>query len=153
MDARARFVLGRPEDYNNILHAVREGKPEAIMHFAANALVGESMTNPGKSFHNNVANGLKLLDAAVECGVRSSSSALPARPTAARPPADDRDLPQRPINPYGESKLMFEKMLQWYQRIHGLEFIVFATSMPPGRASASASIIASSRTSSRTCCR
>ena len=126
VDARARFVLGRPEEDNNILHAVQEAQPDAIMHFAANALVGESMTNPGKYFHNNVANGLKLLDAAVECGVKKfvfSSTCATYGPPDRVPMTED--LPQRPINPYGESKLMFEKMLQWYQRIHGLEFIAF----------------------------
>ena len=70
LDARARFVLGRPEEDGDILGAVKEAKPDAIMHFAANALVGESMTNPGKYFRNNVAYGLKLLDAAVACGVK-----------------------------------------------------------------------------------
>ena len=126
VDARARFVLGRPEADNNILHAVQDARPDAIMHFAANALVGESMTNPGKYFHNNVGNGLKLLEAAVECGVKKfvfSSTCATYGPPDRVPMAED--LPQRPINPYGESKLMFEKMLQWYQQIHGLEFIAF----------------------------
>src|SRR5262245_17347143 len=54
VDERARFVLGKPEEENHILNAVKEAQPEAILHFAANALVGESMTNPGKYFHNNV---------------------------------------------------------------------------------------------------
>ena len=126
VDARARFVLGQPEAANNLLNAVKEARPDAIMHFAANALVGESMTNPGKYFHNNVANGLKLLDAAVECGVKKfvfSSTCATYGPPDRLPMTED--LPQRPINPYGESKLMFEKMLQWYERIHGLEFIAF----------------------------
>ena len=114
---RARFILGRPEEPDNILHAVQEARPEAIMHFAANALVGESMTNPGKYFRNNVANGLKLLEAAVACGVKKfvfSSTCATYGPPDRVPMTED--LPQRPINPYGESKLMFEKMLQWYQR-------------------------------------
>jgi UDP-glucose 4-epimerase len=126
VDQRARFVLGRPEVENNILDAVKEARPDAIMHFAANALVGESMTNPRKYFHNNVANGLKLLDAAVECGVKKfvfSSTCATYGPPDRVPMTED--LPQRPINPYGESKLMFEKMLQWYQRAYGLEFIAF----------------------------
>jgi UDP-glucose 4-epimerase len=126
LDARARFILGRPEEGANILQAVQETRPDAIVHFAANALVGESMTNPGKYFRNNVANGLKLLDAAIACGVKkfvfSSTCATYGPPD--RVPMDE-GLPQRPINPYGESKLMFEKMLQWYEKIHGLEFIAF----------------------------
>ncbi len=126
VDVRTRFVLGQPEERDNILHAIQEAKPDAIMHFAANALVGESMTNPGKYFRNNVANGLRLLDAARECGVKKfvfSSTCATYGPPDRVPMTED--LPQRPINPYGESKLMFEKMLQWYQQIHGLEFIAF----------------------------
>src|SRR5262249_35282072 len=67
VDARAQFVLGRPERDQDIFNAVRAARPEAIMHFAGSALVGESMANPKKYFNNNVVNGLKLLDAAVEC--------------------------------------------------------------------------------------
>src|SRR6478672_277171 len=60
VDPRARFVLGRPEEEGDILKAVKNATPGAILHFAANALVGESMVNPGKYFRNNVGNGLKL---------------------------------------------------------------------------------------------
>jgi UDP-glucose 4-epimerase len=126
LDRRASFILGRPEEDGNILKAVQDSQPDAIMHFAANALVGESMTNPGKYFRNNVANGLKLLEAAIACRVKKfvfSSTCATYGPPDRVPMTED--LPQRPINPYGESKLMFEKMLQWYERIHGLEFIAF----------------------------
>ena len=126
VDRRARFVLGHPNEQHNILDAVKAARPDAIMHFAASSLVGESMTNPGKYFHNNVANGLKLLNAAVECHVKKfvfSSTCATYGPPERLPMTED--LPQRPINPYGESKLMFEKMLQWYQRVHGLQFIAF----------------------------
>src|SRR6185436_14041286 len=89
-------------------------------------LVSESMANPGKYFRNNLADGLNLLDAAVEMGVKklvfSSTCAIYGLPERIPMP---EDLPQRPINPYGESKLMFEKLLQWYHRIHGLEFVAF----------------------------
>src|SRR5213592_3866010 len=126
VDERAHFVLGRPEEEGNILNALKEARPEAILHFAASALVGESMTNPGKYFHNNVANGLKLLEAARAAAVRkfvfSSTCATYGPPDRVPMP---EDLPQRPINPYGESKLMFERMLNWYHEIHGLEFVAF----------------------------
>src|SRR5229473_669033 len=126
VDSRARFVLGQPEREHDILNAVRAARPEAVMHFAASALVPESMVNPKKYFHNNVVNGLKLLDATVECGVKkfvfSSTCATYAPPD--RVPMTE-ELPQRPINPYGESKLMFERMLHWYHQIHGLEFVAF----------------------------
>src|ERR1700759_1972868 len=69
VDPRATFVQGQPDKDGDILNAVKTAQPEAILHFAANALVGESMTNPSKYFHNNVSNGLALLDAAVAAKV------------------------------------------------------------------------------------
>ena len=126
VDSRATFILGHPEKEGNMLEAVQSAQPEAILHFAANALVGESMTNPGKYFQNNVCNGLTLLNAAVAAKVKKfvfSSTCATYGPPERMPMTED--LPQRPINPYGESKLMFEKMLLWYQRIHGLEFTAF----------------------------
>lgn len=126
VDSRARFILGKPDEPGDILNAVKSAKPETILHFAGSALVGESMANPQKYFHNNVVNGIKFLDAAVECGVKkfvfSSTCATYGPPE--RVPMDE-ELPQRPINPYGESKLMFEKILQWYRQAYGLEFIAF----------------------------
>src|SRR2546425_821892 len=126
VDSRARFTLGQPEREHDILNAVRAARPEAIMHFAASALVPESMVNPKKYFHNNVVNGLKLLDAAVECGVKKfvfSSTCATYGPPDRVPMTEE--LPQRPINPYGESKLISEKILRWYQQIYELEFIAF----------------------------
>jgi UDP-glucose 4-epimerase len=126
VDARARFIVGRPEEADDILKAIRGAQPEAILHFAASALVGESMTNPGKYFHNNVSNGLKLLEAAVAAGVKKfvfSSTCATYGPPERVPMTED--LPQRPINPYGESKLMFERMLHWYRELKGLEFVAF----------------------------
>ena len=126
VDSRAKFILGQPEVDGDILKAVSSVKPDAIMHFAAHALVGESMTNPKKYFHNNFVNALKLADAAVECGVKKfvfSSTCATYGPPDRVPMTED--LPQRPINPYGESKLMFEKALIWYQDIYKLEFVAF----------------------------
>jgi len=126
VDSRAKFILGKPEQEGDILNAVKSARPGAVMHFAASALVGESIANPKKYFHNNVVNSLKLLDAAVECGIKkiifSSTCAIYGLPD--KIPMTE-DLLQRPINPYGESKLMFEKILQWYQKVYGLEFIAF----------------------------
>src|SRR5271170_560023 len=126
VDARAKFIFAKPEEPEDVLNAVKFAKPDAITHFAANALVGESMTNPKKYFHNNTVNALKLADAAVECGVKKfvfSSTCATYGPPDKIPMTED--LPQRPINPYGEAKLMFEKLLIWYQQIYKLEFIAF----------------------------
>lgn len=126
VDSRAEFILAKPEAEGNILAAVKAARPDAIMHFAAFALVGESMTNPKKYFHNNFVNALKLADAAVECGVKKfvfSSTCATYGPPEHLPMTED--LPQRPINPYGESKLMFEKALLWYREIYKLDFVAF----------------------------
>ncbi|HEY2800743.1 MAG TPA: UDP-glucose 4-epimerase GalE [Chthoniobacterales bacterium] len=124
VDERAAFVGGDLSRREEITGALSETKPEGVMHFAANALVGESMKNPSKYFHNNVAAGLNLLDAMLETGVPrlvfSSTCATFGPPE--RIPIDET-LPQRPINPYGESKLIFEKILRWYDEIHGLKFV------------------------------
>jgi UDP-glucose 4-epimerase len=126
VDTRARFVEADLSDDPRILGALQDAKADVVVHFAANALVGESMTNPGKYFGNNVGNGVKLLNAAVAAGVRKfvfSSTCATFGPPEQVPIAEE--TPQKPINPYGESKLMFEKILTWYQEIHGLEFVAF----------------------------
>jgi UDP-glucose 4-epimerase len=126
VDPRARFVQGELADSAFISEALRSAHPDAVIHFAAHALVGESMTDPGKYFRNNVASGLNLVEATVKAGVKkfvfSSTCATYGLPE--RIPMTE-DLPQRPINPYGESKLMFEKILNWYSEIYGLEFVAF----------------------------
>lgn len=124
VDRRATFIEGDLSDRQSIETAFSRTRPDAVMHFAANALVGESMENPSKYFRNNVANGLNLLDAMVEARVRrlvfSSTCAIFGLPD--RLPIDET-LPARPINPYGESKLVFEKILRWYDQIYGLKFV------------------------------
>jgi UDP-glucose 4-epimerase len=94
------------------------------MHFAAYALVPESMRDPAKYFRNNISNSLNLLDAMMTTGVQrlifSSTCAIFGPPD--RVPIDETAQP-RPVSPYGESKLAFEKILQWYDQIHGLKFV------------------------------
>jgi UDP-glucose 4-epimerase len=126
VDSRAQFIHGKPEEPGDVLRAMQTAKPEAVLHFAAFALVGESMQNPTKYFHNNVVHGLKFLDAAVATGVKKfifSSTCATYGPPERVPITED--LPTRPISPYGESKLMLEKMLGWYQQIHGLQPVIF----------------------------
>jgi UDP-glucose 4-epimerase len=124
VDTRADLFQGDLADRSVLRHAFGEVKPDAVMHFAANALVGESMTNPSKYFRNNVSSGINLLDMAVEFEVKkfvfSSTCATFGIPECM--PIDE-SLPQRPINPYGESKLMFETILRWYREIHKLSFV------------------------------
>ena len=124
IDSRAKFIEGDLQDRKSIEKTLAELTPDAVMHFAANALVGESMQNPSKYFRNNIANGLNLLDAMVNTNVKrivfSSTCAIFGLPE--RVPIDEA-TPTQPINPYGESKLGFEKILRWYGQIHGLKFV------------------------------
>jgi UDP-glucose 4-epimerase len=124
VDSRARFVEGDLQDRQSTSSTLAEIKPDAVMHFAASALVAESMRDPSKYFRNNIGNGVNLLDAMIAHGCRrlifSSTCAIFGPPD--RLPIDET-LPPRPINPYGESKLAFEKILRWYSEIHGLNFV------------------------------
>ena len=122
VDPRARLVVGdlrEPQAIRELLAAV---KPAAVVHFAAYALVGESMQNPHLYFENNVGGGLNLLDALLRAGVPkiifSSTCATYGQPETM--PMTEA-LPQRPTNPYGESKLMFETTLRWEQERRGLQ--------------------------------
>jgi UDP-glucose 4-epimerase len=124
IDPRATFIAGELRQPESIGQAMATARPEAVMHFAANALVGESMQNPSKYFHNNVGGGLNLRDAMVANEVPRlvfSSTCATFGPPDKLPM--DESLPQRPINPYGESKLIFERILRWYDQIHGLKFV------------------------------
>ena len=124
VDPRATFIQGDLNDPKSISLAIKTSAPSAVMHFAASALVAESMADPGKYFHHNVSGGLNLLQAMVENGVKrivfSSSCATFGIPDQV--PIDE-NTPQRPINPYGESKLLFEKILRWFDQIHDLTFV------------------------------
>jgi UDP-glucose 4-epimerase len=123
IDRRANFVQGDLADRPAVSVLIRTERPDAVMHFAANALVGESMQDPYKYFYNNVSCGLNLLHAMVENGVKrfvfSSTCATYGIPETV--PIDEL-APQKPVNPYGESKLIFEKILRWFDQIHGVSF-------------------------------
>ena len=124
VDSRANFIRGDLADRLQIEAALSSTRPDAVMHFAAYALVPESMRDPSKYFRNNIANGLNLLDAMVGTGVQriifSSTCAIFGPPE--RVPIDETAHP-RPVSPYGESKLAFEKILRWYDGIHALKFV------------------------------
>jgi UDP-glucose 4-epimerase len=93
---------------------------DAVFHFAAKALIPESVSNPGMFFQHNVASGIILLEVLRAAGIRnfvfSSSAAVYGTPE--RVPIDEDD-PKQPVNSYGETKLMFERILEWYSRAYG----------------------------------
>jgi UDP-glucose 4-epimerase len=100
---------------------MRQTHPEAVVHFAAFISVGESMAEPERYFANNVGGSLSLLTAMLHTGVKhvvfSSTAAVYGNPAVV--PIQESS-PIQPVNPYGESKVMVETMLGWFDRIHNL---------------------------------
>jgi UDP-glucose 4-epimerase len=119
----AVFVKGDLSNRAEIDGALSDHRPEAVMHFAAKSLVGESMEKPFLYLGDNVRNGLNLLESMVEHGVKriilSSTANLFAQPE--RMPIDESERIV-PGSPYGESKFILERMLHWLDRIYGLRF-------------------------------
>ena len=100
--------------------------PDAVMHFSAYSLVGESMANPYKYYNNNVSGTLSLLKAMIDNNcmklIFSSSAAIFGNPEYI--PIDE-DHPKDPINPYGKSKLMVEEILKDFESAYGLKYVSF----------------------------
>jgi UDP-glucose 4-epimerase len=117
------FVEADLMDEQVLRRTLAEHAVEAVIHMAADSLVGESVENPAKYYRNNVVAGLVLLDAMRETGVKrlvfSSTAATYGEP--AKQPIEETD-PTAPTNPYGETKLAFERALHWYDNAHGLHY-------------------------------
>ncbi|MBI5853511.1 MAG: UDP-glucose 4-epimerase GalE [Planctomycetes bacterium] len=129
-EGHAAALLGAPLANGSMLDrefvrdVFRAHRIAAVFHFAARCYVGESVTDPGRYYRHNVVGTMNLLDAMVETGVKrfvlSSTCATYGEPE--RMPITE-DLPQRPINPYGATKLIDEWLLRDYHRAHGLESV------------------------------
>lgn len=122
VDPRAKLIVGDLRNVSEIEAAMEAERPDAVMHFAAYALVGESMADPMMYFKNNVGGGVNLLAAMEKVGcnriVFSSTCATYGQPDTL--PIEET-MPQRPTNPYGHSKLMFEQMAIWLQNNKGFK--------------------------------
>jgi UDP-arabinose 4-epimerase len=118
------FERGDILDRARLDEVIGKYKPVAVMHFAAFAYVGESVTDPGKYYRNNVAGSLTLIEAAHDAGIANFvfSSSCATYGTPAQVPITE-DQPQNPVNPYGASKLMVERILADFSRAHGLRSI------------------------------
>jgi UDP-arabinose 4-epimerase len=116
--------IGDIADRNRLDAVIKQYQPEAVMHFAAYAYVGESVQDPGRYYRNNVAGTLTLLEAMRDHGIDklifSSTCATYGIPEQV-PITEDH--PQRPINPYGMSKLMIEQILRDFDHAHGIRSI------------------------------
>jgi UDP-glucose 4-epimerase len=118
------LVVGDLADKNLLNKIFSEYEIDAVVHFAASLIVEESMVVPGKYFENNVVNGINLVNAMAAHGVKklifSSSCVVYGEPQYN--PIDENH-PKLPINPYGETKLMFEKVLKWYAQANNLSSV------------------------------
>jgi UDP-glucose 4-epimerase len=123
--APAVFVRADLTDKATVAQTLSTHRIEAVIHMAADSLVGESCEQPAKYYQNNVVAGLNLLEAMRENGVGrlvfSSTAATYGEPQ--KQPIEETD-PNRPTNPYGESKLAFERALHWYEQAYDLRFAV-----------------------------
>jgi UDP-glucose 4-epimerase len=120
----ATFVEADLTNHAVVLRTLIDRRIEAVIHMAGDALVGESMADPGKYYRTNLVAGLSLLEAMRDAGVKpvvfSSTCAVYGVPD--KTPLDE-GMPTRPINPYGESKLAFERALKWFHAVHGLKVV------------------------------
>jgi len=120
----AEFVEGDLLDRDALVATMRDGRFDAVVHLAAEALIDASIRDPGLFFRANTIGGLNLLDAMAAGGVRrmvfSSTAAVYGEPSTVPIP---EDAPTRPVNAYGESKLAFERALPWYRRAHAISHV------------------------------
>ena len=121
---KATFYQGDLRDKNFLIDLLNKEKVDAVIHFAAFSLVGESVVNPLKYYENNLYGTKVLLDAMIETGVDkivfSSTAATYGEPENIPILESDRTCP---TNPYGETKLAMEKMISWAAKAHGLHFV------------------------------
>lgn len=125
IDQRASFLEGSLLDSAFVRSIFASYKFDGVFHFAAYISMKESMERPGVYFSNNILGTVTLLDCMVDKGVNkmifSSTAGVYGNPTIIPIPEDH---PKNPENPYGESKLMVERILTWYQKIHHLRYVV-----------------------------
>ena len=119
-----KFVKGNLKNLDEIRGAFLVNKIDSVVHFAAYSQVAESVKNPQKYYYNNVYGTLNLLNAMLEFGVKkivfSSTAATYGEPVYT--PIDEKH-PQHPINPYGNSKLMVEKIMDDYDKAYGFKSV------------------------------
>lgn len=124
IDPKAKFYQIDLLDTDSVVKVLKEENIEAVMHFAAYSLVGESVKNPLKYYKNNVSGMISLLDAMNQANVKylvfSSSAATYGIPKTL--PITE-DTPLDPINPYGETKMMMEKIMHWADKAYGIKSI------------------------------
>lgn len=124
VDNRAELIVGNLLDKPFVSGLLSKNHFDAVIHFAGYISMAESVENPGMYFENNVFGGLNILEEMRRNNINnfifSSTAGVYGNPIKIPIPEDH---PKNPTNPYGESKLMVEKILAWYQKIYGLNFV------------------------------
>ncbi|NYE56426.1 UDP-glucose 4-epimerase GalE [Carboxydothermus ferrireducens] len=124
VDIRAKLIVGDFGDENLLLEIFKKYDIKAVIHMAAQSLVGESMSQPEKYFEENISKTLSLLKVMLKANVKkmvfSSTAAVYGEPE--KWPITE-DFPQKPTNVYGYSKLVIEQCLEWYRQIHGFNYV------------------------------
>jgi len=138
--SEAQFIRADLADREALETALRAESYDAVMHFAAFIEAGESMQNPGKYFHNNLALSLSLVETCVRVGVPRFVLSSTAAVYASNDEPLSEESPLGPANVYGQTKLMIEQTLEWYRRLHGLRYAALryfnAAGALPGRGEA-----------------
>lgn len=123
--SEVEIIEGNTSDFDLLNKTLEKNKIHAVMHFAADIEVAESVKNPYKYYHNNFSNSLNLLQAMVKCGVNkivfSSTAAIYGNPE--KTPIEENQL-RNPINPYGRSKMMTEMAIEDFCHAHNLGFTI-----------------------------
>ncbi|NIS80587.1 MAG: UDP-glucose 4-epimerase GalE [Anaerolineales bacterium] len=136
----ARFIHADLADRPTLEAALQAEPFDAAMHFAAFIEAGESMQNPGKYFHNNVALSISLIEACIQAGIRRFVLSSTAAVYASSDEPLSEQSPLGPANTYGETKLMIERILEWYRRVYGVHYSALryfnAAGALPGRGEA-----------------
>jgi UDP-glucose 4-epimerase len=124
VEPEAVFVEGELQDRPRLIKTLEQHQVEVVIHMAANSLVGESVMQPHQYYLNNVSAGIALLEAMLAVGLKrlvfSSTAAVYGEPE--RVPITEEAKPA-PTNPYGETKLAFERALHWYDQAYGLRYV------------------------------
>lgn len=118
----ANFAEADLGDHEIVFTTLKAESYDAVMHFAAFAEAGESMKEPGKYYENNVHNSMWLLEACVQAGIKRLVFSSSAAVYASSDELLTEDAPLKPGNPYGQTKLMVEGLLDWYRQVHGIGY-------------------------------
>lgn len=138
--AGAQFIHASLEDSQALAESLTGEKFDAIMHFAAFIEAGESMKDPGRFYQNNLVNSLRLIEMAVEAGVKRFLLSSTAAVYESSDEPLTEESPLGPTNVYGHTKLVVEQTLEWYRQIYGLNYAALryfnACGALPGRGEA-----------------